>query len=278
MLAPSAPTDLHRKTQTQSGGPHSGPPRGDPLYDQLLSFDGPAARRHGKPEGARIGSEIFAPVPRSASREPKRKAVIASVLGDERFKAELLAVIPHLRAFAYSRMKRAEADDLAQEAVLKAWKARASYQPGTNLKSWIFTILRNQYLSDMRRAWRTLPLDPGVAENTLVANDDPFAGEALLDVRNALHQLPPDQRHALVLVVVAGLSYEEAARLFGCAIGTIKSRVNRARETLAGILNKLASAPRPRTGVSSTQVFQEIMQGAADLQRRMEAALQTGAT
>lgn len=183
-------------------------------------------------------------------------------------------MIPHLRAFAYSITNRVDADELAQEAMLRAWRARASYQPGTNLKSWIFTILRNQYFSGMRRAWRTRSLEPALAENTLLANDDPFAGEELLDVRNAMQQLPVDQRHALVLVGAAGLSYDEVAKICGCAVGTVKSRVNRARGTLAAILEKRASAPRVRTEISSTQVFNEIMQGAADLRRRMEPAHQ----
>jgi RNA polymerase sigma-70 factor (ECF subfamily) len=190
---------------------------------------------------------------------------------DEQFKTELLAVIPDLRAFAYSMVKRADADDLAQESLLKAWRARASYRPGTNFKGWIFTIQRNLYLSNMRRAWRSLPLDPEVAENTLVSNDDPFAAEELLDVRNAMQHLEVNQREALVLVGAAGLSYEETAKICGCAIGTVKSRVNRARGTLAAILKESIRAPRARTAVSSSQVFREIMQGAANLQLRVDS-------
>ena len=135
-----------------------------------------------------------------------------SATADATFKADLVLLIPHLRAFAYSMARRSIADDLAQEAMLKAWKSRATYKRGTNLKAWTFTILRNLFLSDARRSWRTQPLDPVVAENTLVANDDPFPSEELLDVRNAMQLLPDDQREALILVGPAGLSYEEVSR------------------------------------------------------------------
>jgi RNA polymerase sigma-70 factor (ECF subfamily) len=156
--------------------------------------------------------------------------------------------------------------------MLKAWHARASYEPGTNMKAWVFTILRNQFLSVSRRAWRTRPLDPTVAEHTLVANDDPSTGEDLLDVRNAMQMLPPDQREALILAGPAGLTYDEVAKICGCAVGTVKSRVSRARATLAEILEGKATGSRTRTALSSTRVFDEIMADAADTKRRLEAA------
>jgi RNA polymerase sigma-70 factor, ECF subfamily len=191
---------------------------------------------------------------------------------DERFKAELIATIPHLRAFANSIATRPEAEDLAQEAMLRAWKARASFQPGTNFKGWVFTILRNQFFSDKRRSWRTQPLDPEFAANTLVANDDPSAGEELLDVRNAMQHLPEDQREALVLVGAAGLSYEETAKICACKIGTVKSRVSRGRATLAAILEKRQSGSRAATDISSTQVFEALMQDVARLRSRLAPA------
>ena len=83
---------------------------------------------------------------------------------------------------------------------MKAWKSRATYQPGTNLKAWVFTILRNKFISNKRRDWRSQPLDPGVAESTLVVHDDPSTREELLDVRNAMRLLPDVQREALILV------------------------------------------------------------------------------
>jgi RNA polymerase sigma-70 factor (ECF subfamily) len=196
----------------------------------------------------------------------------SSAAADATFKAQLILVIPHLRAFARSLAGRPDSDDLAQEAMLKAWKARANYQPDTNLKAWVFTILRNQFISEKRRAWRNQPLDPTVAENTLVANDDPSVSEELLDVRNAMKLLPDDQREALILAGPAGLSYEETAKVCGCAIGTVKSRVSRGRAALAAILEEKSSGHRTRTDVSAAQVFDEIMQDAAHLQQRLAPA------
>jgi RNA polymerase sigma-70 factor (ECF subfamily) len=156
---------------------------------------------------------------------------------DEGFRAELIPVIPHMRAFARTLCgSAAEADDLVQEALAKAWKARASYQPDTSLKSWVFTIIRNQFYSDKRRSWRSTPLDPETAERTLVAVTNPTGALELDEARRALAMLPADQREALILVGVAGLPYEEVSAICGCAEGTIKSRVSRARTRLAAIL------------------------------------------
>jgi RNA polymerase sigma-70 factor, ECF subfamily len=158
-------------------------------------------------------------------------------LDDAAFKAELVALIPHLRAFARSLSgAAASGDDLAQEALIKAWSARASYQMGTNMKAWTFMILRNQFFSERRRAWRRVQLDQEAAERTLVAVDDPSAALALDDLRMALAMLPAEQREALVLVGAGGFAYEEAAEICGCAVGTVKSRVSRARRGLHAIL------------------------------------------
>ena len=177
-----------------------------------------------------------------------------------------------MRAFAISLAGPARGEDLAQDAMLRAWKARANYQRGTNMKAWTFTILRNQFVSEGRRAWRTMPLDPEVAENTLVANDDPHAVEELLDVRNAMMRLPVIQREALILAGPAGLTYEEVAKIFGCAIGTVKSRVSRARSSLVALLASSERGRRRRTSVSSATVFDEIMQSAAELKHRVAPA------
>jgi len=156
---------------------------------------------------------------------------------DEAFRAELTPVIPHMRAFARTLCGNAvEADDLVQEALAKAWKSRASYEPGTSLKSWTFTIIRNQFYSDKRRSWRQSSLDPETAERTLVAVTNPTGALELDEVRRALAMLPDDQREALILVAVAGLPYEEVSAICGCAEGTIKSRVSRARQRLAEIM------------------------------------------
>jgi RNA polymerase sigma-70 factor (ECF subfamily) len=160
--------------------------------------------------------------------DPKREAA---------FKGELVTLIPHLRAFARTLTgDPTAADDLAQDALIKAWDARASYQMGTNMKAWTFMILRNQFYSEKRRSWRQTQLDQEAAERTLMAVDDPESPVALDELRLGLGMLPPEQREALILVGAGGFAYEEAAEICGCAVGTVKSRVSRARRALQGIL------------------------------------------
>jgi RNA polymerase sigma-70 factor (ECF subfamily) len=156
---------------------------------------------------------------------------------DLAFRRELEALIPHLRAFARTLAgDPTAADDLAQEAMMKAWDARASFEMGTNMKAWTFMILRNQFYSEKRRSWRQSQLDQEAAERTLVAIDDPASPVALDELRLGLQMLPLEQREALILVGAGGFAYEEAADICGCAVGTVKSRVSRARRALQGIL------------------------------------------
>jgi RNA polymerase sigma-70 factor (ECF subfamily) len=163
-----------------------------------------------------------------AARTPERDAL---------FKAALVKMIPHLRAFARTLAgEPAAADDLAQDAMIKAWDARESYQLGTNMKAWTFMILRNQFYSEKRRSWRQSQLDQEQAERTLVATDDPMSPIALDELRQAMSALPPEQREALILVGAGGFAYEEAAEICNCAVGTVKSRVSRARRALQAVL------------------------------------------
>ena len=156
---------------------------------------------------------------------------------DVQFKRELVTLIPHLRAFARTLTgDPTAADDLAQDAMMKAWDARVSFQLGTNMKAWTFMILRNQFYSEKRRSWRQSQLDQEAAERTLVAVDDPEAPVALDELRLGLAMLPAEQREALILVGAGGFAYEEAADICGCAVGTVKSRVSRARRALQAIL------------------------------------------
>jgi RNA polymerase sigma-70 factor (ECF subfamily) len=158
---------------------------------------------------------------------------------DAGFKRELVTLIPHLRAFARTLTgDPTAADDLAQDAMMKAWDARASYQMGTNMKAWTFMILRNQFYSEKRRSWRSTQLDHEAAERTLVAVDDPEAPVALDELRQALNTLPEEQREALILVGAGGFAYEEAAEICQCAVGTVKSRVSRARKALQATLER----------------------------------------
>jgi RNA polymerase sigma-70 factor (ECF subfamily) len=182
--------------------------------------------------------------------------------GEAAFKRELVGLIPHLRAFARTLCgDPAAADDLAQDAMMKAWDARTSFQPGTNMKAWTFMILRNQFYSEKRRSWRQTQLDQEAAERTLVAADDPAAPIALDELRQALSSLPDEQREALILVGAGGFAYEEAAEICGCAVGTVKSRVSRARRALHGILE---SGAYTRDGSPAAEAMSAIL---ADAER-----------
>ena len=181
---------------------------------------------------------------------------------DDIFKTELTGLIPQMRAFARSLCRDAvAADDLAQDALLKAWNNRTSYQPGTNMKAWTFMILRNQFYSDKRRSWRQIQLDQEAAERTLVAVDNPEAPVALDELRLAMAMLPDEQREALILVGAGGFAYEEAADICGCAVGTVKSRVSRARKALQGILE---AGDYDRDGGSAGDAMRSIL---ADAER-----------
>ncbi|HEX3406970.1 MAG TPA: sigma-70 family RNA polymerase sigma factor [Caulobacteraceae bacterium] len=181
---------------------------------------------------------------------------------DEAFRLELETLIPHLRAFARTLCgDPTAADDLAQDAMLKAWDARASFEMGTNMKAWTFMILRNQFYSEKRRSWRQSQLDQEAAERTLVAVDDPEAPVALDELRQGLAMLPAEQREALILVGAGGFAYEEAAAICDCAVGTVKSRVSRARRALQGILE---SGAYRRDGSSAGEAMATIL---ADAER-----------
>lgn len=163
------------------------------------------------------------------------------------FQRELLEATPFLRAFARTLCHDTEqAEDLTQEALLKAWQCREQYQPGTNLRAWLATILRNRFYSQGRRRKWQADYDQAVMERTLVAPDNQECVVELEDVRRALAMLPDFQREALILVGAGGMSYEQVAQIAGCPLGTVKSRVRRARDELQAILfgGKLASAER----------------------------------
>jgi RNA polymerase sigma-70 factor (ECF subfamily) len=186
--------------------------------------------------------------------------------GHDAFKRELVALIPHLRAFARTLTGDAtSADDLAQDAMMKAWGARNSYQMGTNMKAWTFMILRNQFYSEKRRSWRQTQLDPEVAERTLVATDNPESPVALDELRLGLAMLPAEQREALILVGAGGFAYEEAAVICDCAVGTVKSRVSRARRALQALLE---TGAYDRDGRSASEAMSSIL---ADAQRLSSA-------
>ncbi|OCW57175.1 RNA polymerase sigma factor [Hoeflea olei] len=153
------------------------------------------------------------------------------------FKRELLAALPGLRAFAVSLSRRHDrADDLVQETVMKAWGKQESFQPGTNMRAWLFTILRNEFYSQMRRKGRELPDPDGVFAGNLATHPEQYGKLDMEDFKVALDSLPDDQREAIILIGASGFAYEEAAEIAGVAVGTIKSRVNRARIRLRELL------------------------------------------
>ncbi len=158
-------------------------------------------------------------------------------LSDDDFRQALADVAPHLRAFGRSLCGcRDRADDLAQETMMRAWAARDRYHAGTNFKAWTFTILRNQFYSEARRNRFRGEYDEGVAERTLRAPASQEDAVALSDVMRALSVLPDTHREALILVAVGNLSYEEIADICGIALGTVKSRICRARAMLSHTL------------------------------------------
>jgi RNA polymerase sigma-70 factor (ECF subfamily) len=150
----------------------------------------------------------------------------------------MLAALPNLRAFALSLVHDSNrADDLVQDTILRAWAAIDRYERGTNLNAWLFTILRNLFYSNHRRKKREVDDADGVYAARLKTAPDQQSHLDYEDMRAALAKLPPDQREALLLVSAEGMSYEDAAEITGVAVGTVKSRVNRARTRLTLLLH-----------------------------------------
>ena len=187
---------------------------------------------------AATGSEADADADDSVDENQTSEKPMSEARRAREFKRELTEVIPHLRAFARGLCGRPDlADDLVQEALMKAWAAQERFQPGTSMRAWTFVILRNAYLTDMRRNRFRADYDETVAERILTAPAGQEGPLHLSDMHRALLTLPPERREALLLVGAGGFSYEEAAEICGCAVGTIKSRVGRARSALNAMLD-----------------------------------------
>ena len=154
------------------------------------------------------------------------------------FRREIIAQLPSLRAFAISLCgNRDRADDLVQDTILRAWAAHTSFTEGGNIRAWLFTILRNAYFGELRKRRREVADSDGFHAATLVSSGGQEAHLEFGEFKEALARMPPDQREVLILIGASGFSYEEAAEITGVAIGTIKSRLNRAREKLAHMLS-----------------------------------------
>jgi RNA polymerase sigma-70 factor (ECF subfamily) len=201
--------------------------------------------------------------------EDEPEAVPHAALSDEEFRQQLGLVIPHLRAFGRSLSgNRDTADDLVQETLLKAWAARKRFQAGTNMRAWTFIILRNLYLSQMRRARFKGEWDDLAADRLLAAPASQDRHVELADMQRALMHLPQPQREALILVGAGGFAYEEAAEICGVAVGTIKSRVARGRVALEALLTDGAlPSRRDSAGNGGRGALETIMGQVDDLSR-----------
>jgi RNA polymerase sigma-70 factor (ECF subfamily) len=150
---------------------------------------------------------------------------------------ELVEHLPALRAFAMSLSRNsATADDIVQDTIVKAWSNIDKFEPGTNLRAWLFTILRNTYYSLHRKRGREVADSEGEYAAQLSEKPEHDGRLAMTDFRKAFAKLPDEQREALLLVGASGFSYEEAADMCNCAVGTIKSRANRGRKRLAELM------------------------------------------
>jgi RNA polymerase sigma-70 factor (ECF subfamily) len=156
---------------------------------------------------------------------------------DTEWRDSVVQLIPALRAFAWSLSHNAsDADDLVQDTLIKAWTNRDKFETGTNLRAWLFTILRNTYYTAAVRRRREVRDETGKYAASLSTGPTQDWSLAIRALQTALAQLPDEHREALILVGAAGLTYEEAAEVCGCALGTIKSRVNRARARLLKLM------------------------------------------
>ncbi|WP_460273613.1 RNA polymerase sigma factor [Celeribacter sp. ULVN23_4] len=169
---------------------------------------------------------------------------------------EIVTHLPAMRAFALSLTRNpSQADDLVQDAVIKAWKNLSSFQVGTNMRAWLFTILRNTFYSDRRKRKREVQDTDGVLASTLAEKPAHDGRLAMADFEEAFVQLKSEQREALMLVGAMGFSYEEAAETCEVAVGTIKSRVNRARQRLTELLELEEGAPLELTDQKTMAVM-----------------------
>jgi RNA polymerase sigma-70 factor (ECF subfamily) len=188
---------------------------------------------YGDPSKAELPPDLARLLDRVAQAIRARTGLV-----DAAFVDGVLASVTSLRAFAISLTRSAlQAEDLVQETVLRAISKQEQFVAGTNLQAWLFTILRNQFCSDHRKSLREVEDGDGSYAATMIALPEQEDRIMIHDLEAALLKLPEGQREALLLVGADGLTYEEAAQVLGCAVGTVKSRVNRARNCLAGLMS-----------------------------------------
>lgn len=154
------------------------------------------------------------------------------------FSDEMTSSLPALRSFARGLCRQRDmADDLVQETLIRAWVSRHTFLPGSKFRPWLFTILRNQFYTTLRKSNRMASWDPEAAERILVQQPEQESGLHIADIEVAIGKLPDSQREMLMLIASAGLSYEEAAIVADCKIGTVKSRINRGRAAVRAIID-----------------------------------------
>jgi RNA polymerase sigma factor (sigma-70 family) len=218
--------------------PPEAPPvvRGVALPADVLAHLGEQLARAFQPsEGTALPGSFVAPLARL--EQALASVAAAQPAAAEALRDALLAAVPGLRTFAFSLTRDADrADDLVQDTLVRAWAKADSFTPGTNLTAWLFTILRNLFYSEQRKRKREVEDADGKRAERLISLPDQNTRADLADFRTALVRLPAPQQEALMLIGAHGLSYEEAAEIVGVAIGTVKSRVNRARTRLVELL------------------------------------------
>jgi RNA polymerase sigma-70 factor, ECF subfamily len=209
------------------------PPASAALNNSIQAHLGQHLRTwYGDPAGDKLPPELAQLLDRVAQVIRARTELI-----DQAFVDGVLASVTSLRAFAISLTRDAEkAEDLVQETVLRAISKQGLFEPGTNLQAWLFAILRNLFCSACRRTKREVEDPDGSYAATLISIPDHEDRIMMNDLAAALAKLPEGQRKAILLVGAQGMSYEAAAQALGCAVGTIQSRVNRARNRLAELM------------------------------------------
>jgi len=177
--------------------------------------------------------------------------------------------IPRLRRYARALTRAADrADDLVQDTLVRALAKGHLWQPGTDIRAWLFTIMHNQYVNTVRRQAReTATVDVEQVSSTLVATTDPTSSWQLRELDRALARLPDEQREVVLLVGLEGMAYDSAAQILGVPIGTVRSRLSRGRETLRGLMER-QEEPTPPSDAASKNTVQTQARGAS----RREAA------
>ncbi len=221
---------------------------------------------------APVARPTVSPFPRAVPATEvveSRPAPVPADPAPDTFGADLAREMIELRGYALWLCNSGSlADDLIQDTLLRAWAARDRFQPGTNLKAWCTTILRNVFFSYKRRSWRSQPLPDDVVDE--LTSESEISGHRLdlLALRNAIALLPQDQRQALLLVGAGGQSYIEAAEVCDCAVGTVKSRVSRARLRLAALMAENRAGFNSDSSLGAGDTLDDLMDQVSRLKAR----------